>query len=104
MRRLLRKRLDVDSERTNEPIGDGTIGFWTLNQLRATVEQLRVAAELKFIALGVTPEIVVIVEQQNAHTGRGPGPEELRSRQTADSSTHHHQVVRLAGIDTARRP
>ena len=52
------------------------------------------------------PEIVMVVEDEDAYGTAGALAKEVRRREPAEASAHHHQVVFLAGVDGrgGRRP
>ncbi len=52
---------------------------------------------MKFVALGVSPEIVMIVEDQDARFFTHSFTEEIRRGEPADSAADHDQVIGLAG-------
>src|ERR1700730_5676467 len=61
------------------------------------------AVQVEFVAFGVTAEIVVIIENEDAAAGLGLRAVKVRGGETADACTDDDQVVFLAGI-TRRRP
>ncbi len=54
---------------------------------------------MKLIALGVSAEVVVIVENQDARLGSRSLAKEMRRRESADAAPHHHQIVGLSGVN-----
>jgi hypothetical protein len=46
----------------------------------------------------VPPEVVAVVQHQDARLGPGYLPKEIRRRQPAEAAAHHDQVVALAGL------
>src|SRR4029077_9709982 len=69
----------------------------TLNGVGSAISE-KPAVGLELVALGVSPEVIVIVENKNA--GRGPPQlaEKVRSGKSADASAHNHQVISLAAV------
>ena len=57
----------------------------------------RLAVDVELVALGVTAEVVVIVEQEDLRVGTGRLTEEPGRREPAEARAHHHEVV--GGID-----
>jgi hypothetical protein len=66
--------------------------------LGAAVAQQQAAVHLKFVALGVSTEIVVIVENENFRLSTGPLAKAVRSGKATDTATNNDQVVAFAGI------
>src|ERR1700680_867510 len=56
------------------------------------------AIHVEFVAFGVTPEIVVIVENEDAALCLGMRPVKVRGGETADASPDDDEVVFLPGI------
>src|ERR1700676_864572 len=54
---------------------------------------------MKFVALGVSPKVVVIVENQDASAAAGMFLKEVRGCQTTDASTNDHEVVLFSRLD-----
>jgi hypothetical protein len=52
----------VDAERRQKAGGYRAIGAWTVDPERPAIDQLDFPAEFKLIPLGVTAEVVMIVE------------------------------------------
>jgi len=74
---------------------------------RAAPSQPHGSALVKFVASGVTAEIVVVVEEQHARIGAVQLAVEMRCSQPADAGADHHQVVSRIDRDsirTAERP
>ena len=73
-------------------IGHGAVGPRAVDQQGAAVDQLETAVERKFVALGVTAEIVVVVENEDAGV-RMFCPIEMRCREPADAAAHDDEIV-----------
>src|SRR5258708_39670979 len=68
-----------------------------LDGLRPAIGEHHSSAGLKLIALGMAAKIIVIIEYQNFRATPNLLPETISRGQPADSSTHDHQIVALAG-------
>jgi hypothetical protein len=63
-----------------------------------SIEQEGSTTYLKLVALGVSAEVVVIVQDQYSSAGGSSRAIEVRCRQSADSATHDDQVIHLVRI------
>ena len=53
---------------------------------------------VKFVALGVTAEVIMIVEDEHLAIGTERLAEEVRRRKSGDSAADDNEVIALAGI------
>jgi hypothetical protein len=89
----------VDAQVPEEPGRDWAVLRGRLDVERASVAQVEAPVVAELVALGVAPEVVVVVEHQHAAVGAADLPsEEVGGGQAADAAADHHQVVRLAGV------
>jgi hypothetical protein len=58
---------------------------------------MHAAVHVKLVALRVTAEVIVIVENQNARAVRALA-KKVRGREPADSAAHDNEIVRLARV------
>jgi hypothetical protein len=76
--------LYLDAKRSHKAVSRLVIAIEVLDVLRAAVRQQHPVTLLKLVALGVTAEVIVIVEDQNARSGhrftKEPGRSALRPR------------------------
>ncbi len=86
----------IDAKGFQKAIGDGAVRPRAVDRQGPAVHQLQPAAGREFIALGVTADIVVVVEDQNAR-GLVSGAVEVRRREPADAAADDDQIVILAG-------
>ena len=59
---------------------------------------MQTLVQMEFVALGVTAEIVVIVEKENAAAASALRAIEMRGGEPADAGADDDEVVALAGI------
>ena len=53
---------DIDSQLVNQVPGDGAVRRGTLNGERASITEEHPSGLLKFVALGMTAEVIVIIK------------------------------------------
>src|SRR5580704_10003188 len=97
VRAFLRQRHGIDAQRFQQAVGHGAVRPWAVDQQGAAVDQLDAPIERKLVALGVTAEIVVVVEDQDAGV-LVFCPIEMRRRQPADAAAHDNEVVGFIGL------
>ena len=88
------KSLCIDAEVCEQPLGDGTVTAGIFERLAAAVADDRAPIELELIALCVTAEIIVIVENQDTRIGMLL-PIEMSGRQSADARADDDQIVNV---------
>jgi len=90
-----------------QALGDPTVAARIFERLAAGVAEDRAPVELEFIALCVTAEVIVIVEDQYASIGMFLAIE-MGGRQSTDASANHDQIVdirlRIANPAPIRSP
>ena len=59
---FLRERHRIDAERFQEPAGHRAVGIGAVDIERAAIDQQHAAVDVDLVALGVTAEIVVVLE------------------------------------------
>ena len=64
--------------------------------MRAAVAQEQATRNLKFVALGVPAEVVMIIEDQDARARARLLAIEVGCRQTTDTAPHHYKIVGFA--------
>ena len=84
--------LEVDTEISQEALDHIGVSRGLLEGLVAPVTDERSTADLKLVASGAAPEVVVVVENQDARL-RLLLQEEVRGRQAAEASPHDDEVV-----------
>ena len=97
------ERFDIDAQLADESGRDRTVWARAVDLERAAVEELQTLAHVKFIALGVAAEVIMIVQHQNARIGAVPGPKEMRGRQSADTTADDDEIVGLPGVAAGPR-
>jgi hypothetical protein len=70
----------------------------TFDGLRSAVTQQRSFSGAEFVALGMTTEIVVIVQDENASVFVRAFAIEIGGREPADSAAHNDEVMFLASV------
>ena len=100
--RGFRQGRSVDPDRAQQAVGDRAVRARALDRVGTAVQQAQLAVDLEFIALGVTAEIIVVVEQQDPRLGVR-GPVEVGGRQAADPGPDDDQGVFLADVDRLRQ-
>src|SRR5450631_1149790 len=74
------------------------VGKGRFNAHRAAERQVGAALMTEFVALGVSAEVVVIVEQEDLAGAAECLAIKIRRRQAGDAGADHHQIVLLAGV------
>src|SRR5262245_28208583 len=77
---------DVDAEFLDEPRCDRTVGPRTLDHQSAAVHEMRAAVQVELVALGVSAEVVVIVEDQDSRIARVSGSKKVRGGEAAEAT------------------
>ena len=96
------KSLRIDAEVSEQALSDGTVRTGIFERLAAAVADDRAAIELELIALRVTAEIIVIVENQDTRIGMFL-PIKMGGRQSTDAGADNNQIVnvRLCVVNAA---
>jgi hypothetical protein len=76
--------------------GDGRVRFRRLHEHRSTEAEQRLAVDRELVALRVTAEIIVIVENQDARVGVDVAAIEICGCQPADACANDNEVVVFA--------
>src|SRR6266481_2019751 len=87
-----------DADLLNQSLCDRTILSRTFDGLCSAVTQHYAATGAEFVALGVSAEVIVIVEDQNANIFSCALAKKISGRQPADTSANNHDVVALPRI------
>ena len=85
--------LQIDTDILKQIEYDFICVFWVDDSLRAAVAYARVAINRMFIALGVTPEIIMVVQDQDFLIRSMLLLIKIGSRQSANAGTNNNQVV-----------
>ena len=99
---VLVEALHVDSEFFQQADGFFAVVAGSFDGLGATVAEQQAVAGLEFVALGVSTEIVVVVEEQDASIGSGELAVKKGGGQATDASADDDQVVGLVVGDGVR--
>ena len=79
-------------------LGDRAVVVGALDRLRAAVAEHHAVAGGELVALGVSAEVVVIVEDEDARLVAGLLAIEIGRRQSADAASDDDEVVALGGF------
>ena len=93
---MLRVGGNIDAQIADHSLGYRTIGSRALDRKRASKAQHESLVYLKLIALRVSAEVIVVLEDEDARRLAGSLMEEARGREAADAAAHHDQVVGFA--------
>jgi hypothetical protein len=97
--------IGVDADLREERSGVLREGRWAgVDLLGPSVSDEEPIAVPELVALGMTPEVVVVVEEENPRAGAHRFAELERRRQTAEPGANDHEVERLSGRDGAEGP
>lgn len=94
----------IDAELRQQPLWNGCVRPRAVDLQGAAVHQVQPAAELKLVALGMTAEVIVIIQDQNSGGGASPFAKKMRRGQPADATPHDHEVVRFTGVGCSAGP
>ena len=100
MARLERHR--IDAECRQQAGRYRAIGARAVDLQGPSIDELDFAPELELVPLGVTAEIVMVVEHQDARACINSRTIEIGRRQPADPAAHDDQIVLLPGLDRTR--
>ncbi len=89
---------DVDSEFFNHAFGDCAVGLLTFDGVGAAIADEGSVVYAEFVAAGVSTEVVVIIEDENARLRAGGFAIEVSGGESADASADDDQIVGLAGV------
>src|ERR1700687_1993065 len=89
---------NIDAQLLNHAFGYGAIRSGTLDRKRAAKTQAEGIVYAELIALGVSAEVVVVVEDEDASLGAGRLAIEMRGRETADAAADNDQVIDFARV------
>ena len=81
-------------------------GLRRLHRFAAAIADQQASVDLEFVAAGMSAEVIVIVENQNARGGARL-VHEIRRREAADAGAHHREIDLLAHrivVDAVFRP
>jgi hypothetical protein len=92
-----REFVHIDVQFAQQCHGGGPICGRTVDRLRAAVAQQRAVADVKFIALGVPAEVIMVVEQQDPRAGKALAVE-ICGRQSTEPCPYDDKIVVLAGV------
>ena len=79
-------------------LGDGAIGSGALDGKCAAKSQAERFVHAEFVALGVSAEVVVIVENEDASLGSRCPPIEVRRSEPADTTADYDEIVGFPGV------
>src|SRR5271157_2377251 len=99
--RLVEDR-SVDAEIGEQGLSDLAVLVGTLDRLRASVAEHHAIGGGELVALGVSSEVVVIVEDEDARLVAGLPAIEVGSGQSADAASHDDEVVGFGGVGELR--
>src|SRR5204863_8036707 len=97
-RRKLAVAPDLDAEILDQPLRRVAVWVGRRNALRAAVADEGAAVVLKFVALRVAAEIVVVVENQDRLLGAERLLPEVRGREARDAAADDDEVVLFARV------
>ena len=90
--------VQIQADRGEQRPRDRAVVVHGLQVRRPAVQEERAAAVGELVALGVAPEVVVVVENEDARAGAGRSQEEPGGGESAQPPADHHQVIALAGV------
>ena len=85
----------IDTELPQEAGGDGAVLRGCFDVERAAIHQIHAAGVPELVTLGVAPEIVVVVEDQDLGARAELLAVEMRLRQAADTPADNDEIVTL---------
>ncbi len=85
----------VDAEVFEYAFSNRTVVVRALDGLRASVAEQHTIAGAELVALGVTAEIVVIIEDEHSRVGTGLSAIKVGGGESADAAPDDNQVVGL---------
>ena len=88
---------NIDAQIANDAFGYRTIRRRALDRVGAAVAQHEGLVDLELVALGVSPEIIVVLQDENPRRLSGGLVKEACGREAADAATHDDQVVAFTG-------
>src|SRR5581483_6920576 len=88
----------IDPERLHQAARFGAVRKRRLDARRSAVGQPEAPARTELVALRVSAEVVVVVEDEDAGA-RPLHPVEVRRREAADAAADDDQIEALAGVD-----
>ena len=90
--------VEIDADGQQQFFGRFVITLGSLDVQRSAIDGEQASVVAEFIAFGVSAEIVVIVEDQDARIAAGALQEVIRRAQAADAAAGDHQIVGLVGV------
>ena len=94
-----RVALHLDAELLDQPLGGVAVRIRRRDALRAAVSDEGAALVGELVALRVSAEVVVVVEDQDLLRVAEGAPPEVRGREARDAGADDHEVVMLARVD-----
>ena len=91
-------RRNIDAQLLNHTLSHGAIGSGALNREGAAKTQAECVVHAEFVALGVSAEIVVVIENEDASLRARRLAIEVRRREAADAAADNDQIVGFAGV------
>src|SRR5205085_11382452 len=92
----------LNPERLDESLGRVAVGIGRRDAHRAAVTDVRAPLITELVALGVSAEVVVIVEDQDLLALTERAPPEMRGRQPGDAAADDDEVVLFVRVDIER--
>ena len=96
------ERHRVDAECRQQAGRYRAIGARAVDPQGPSIDELDSPPELELVPLGVTAEIVMVVEDQDASAGTRSRTIEIGRSKPADAAAHNDQIVTLPGFDRIR--
>src|SRR5262245_12991877 len=94
--------LDFDAELFDQPLGGVAVRKRRRDALCATVADERTSVVVELVTLGVTAEVVVVIENENLLIVPERTPPEVRRRQAGNPGADDDQIVFLAAVGACR--
>ena len=96
--KIFRKAGDFDSQFFNHAFRHRAVRLGALDRVGAPVADQGSLADAEFVALGVSAEVVVVFEDEDARVRAGVLAIEMRGGEAADAAADDDEVVGFAGV------
>ncbi len=96
--RRRRERRHIDPDRLHQPQRLGAVREWRRDAGGPAVGDEQASARAELVPLGMSAEVVVVVENEDLRRRARPRAVEVRRRQSADAAAHHDEIVGFARV------
>src|SRR5439155_20496488 len=89
--------------RVNAELLQQAVGYWTIrrgavDEERSSIQELKPAAEVELVSLGMASKVVVVLKNEDPSGPSCPLAKKVGGGQTADPSSNHHQAISFPGV------